>query len=102
MYKIETFIPPSALNDIREALLAVDAGHIGNYKGCMSYYPVTGIWFSEEDSNPTIGKPGEWSVEPEFKIEVTVNDNQRYATVQAIKKAPPYEEPIINVIKLIE
>ncbi len=30
MYKIETFIPKGSLQDIRKALLEVDAGHIGN------------------------------------------------------------------------
>ena len=44
MYKIETFIPQESLQDIRKALLEVDAGHIGNYRGCISvasFYRVT-------------------------------------------------------------
>ena len=100
MYKIETFIPKGSLQDIRKALLEVDAGHIGNYRGCLSYFPVTGVWFSEEGSNPIIGQQGEWSEEPELKVEVNVEDENKDRTVEAIRKVHPYEEPVINAIKL--
>ncbi len=100
MYKIETFIPEDTLNNIREALLSVDAGHIGNYQGCLTYYPVMGVWYSKKDSNPYIGKQGDWSVEPELKIEVNVEDDRKDITIDAIRKVHPYEEPVINVIHL--
>lgn len=75
MYKIEIFAPKESWQDIRQVLLEVDAGRIGNYRGCLSYFPVTGVWFSDEGSNPVIGKQGEWSEEPELKIEVNVADD---------------------------
>ena len=100
MYKTETFIPKDSLQDIRHALLNVDAGHIGNYRGCLSYYLVTGVWYSDEGANPTIGQQGEWSEEPEFKVEVNVEDSNVDRTVEAIRKAHPYEEPVINILKL--
>ncbi len=70
--------------DIRKVLLENDAGHMGNYRGCLSYYPVTGVWFSGENSNPTIVIPGEWSREPEIKIEVNVEDANIERTIEAI------------------
>ena len=100
MYKIEVFIPESALESIRDALLEVDAGHIGNYRGCLSYYPVTGVWYSEEGSNPTIGSVGKWSKEPELKLEFNVSDDLKDLTVAKLKEVHPYEEPVINVIRL--
>ncbi len=100
MYKIETFIPSSALQSIRKALLDVDAGHIGNYRGCMTYYPVTGVWYSEKDSNPTIGSPGTWSEEPELKIEVNVQNQIKDKVAEAIRRVHPYEEPVINSLYL--
>ena len=69
--------------------------------GCLSYFPVTGVWFSEEGSNPTIGQQGEWSEEPELKVEVNVEDENKDRTVEAIRKVHPYEEPAINAIKLM-
>lgn len=100
MYKIETFIPKDSFQILRQALLEVDAGHIGNYRGCLSYYQVTGVWFSEEGSNPTIGQQGQWSEEPELKVEVNVEDANKAKTVNAIRSVHPYEEPVINVIFL--
>ena len=100
MYKVETFIPKSALENVREALLSTDAGHIGNYKGCLSVYEVKGVWFSDEGSNPTIGNVGEWSEEPELKIEVNVNDDAIENTISALKKVHPYETPVINYWKI--
>ena len=100
MFKIETYLPESSLEDIRKALLDVDAGHIGNYRGCMSYYPVTGVWFSEDNSTPYIGKAGEWSKEQEIKIEFNIEDDALEKTIKAIRKVHPYEEPVINIIKL--
>ncbi len=100
MHKIETFIPKSALQDIRQALLSVDAGHLGNYRGCMTYYPVTGVWYSGEGSHPAIGAAGEWSEEPELKVEVNVEDADVEKAVAAVRNAHPYETPVINCLKL--
>lgn len=100
MYKVEIFIPKSVLENVRKALLSVDAGHIGNYKGCLSLYEVTGIWFSDEGSDPTIGKVGEWSEEPELKIELNVEDDIIEETISALKKVHPYETPVINYWKI--
>ena len=100
MYKLEIYAPESALEDIRKALFEMDAGRLGNYKGCLSYYPVTGVWFSGENANPSIGSPGEWSREPEIKIEVNVKDSVVEKIVSAVRRIHPYEEPLINVIRL--
>ena len=100
MFNLEIIAPESALEDIRKALLEMDAGRLGNYMDCLSYYPVTGVWFSGENANPTIGSPGEWSREPEIKIEVNVENDNVEKTVEVVKKVHPYEEPLINVIQL--
>ena len=102
MYKIETFIPKESLQELRQALLEVDAGHIGNYRGCLSYYPVTGVWFSDEGSNPTVGQQGQWSEEPELKVEINVEDAKKDKAVEAIRRVHPYEEPFIAIIPMID
>ncbi len=63
-------------------------------------FPCYGSLVSEEGSNPTIGQQGEWSEEPELKVEVNVEDENKDRTVEAIRKVHPYEEPVINAIKL--
>ncbi len=100
MYKVETFIPKQSLDSIRKALLEIDAGHIGNYKGCLTVTEVVGFWYSDEGSNPAIGKTGEWSKEPELKLEFNIQENIKDKTIETLRKNHPYEEPVINVIKL--
>ena len=100
MYKIEVFIPKTELQKLRNTLLEADAGHIGNYRGCLSYSSVTGVWFSDKGSNPHIGSVDEWSEESELKVEFNVEDSLKDVIIQRIKEIHPYEEPVINAIHL--
>ena len=96
--KLEIFIPETHLEALQRALQEVDAGHIGNYDCCLSYSPVTGCWRSLAGTNPYLGSVGEISREPELKVEVTVRAERVDETIAAIKRAHPYEEPVINAI----
>jgi hypothetical protein len=98
--KMEIFIPESHLEALREALGRVDAGHIGSYDGCLSYSPVIGCWRPLEGAVPYLGQVGAVSREPELKVEVTVRRDRVDETLAAVKRAHPYEEPVINVIPL--
>ena len=100
MYKLEVFIPETELHSLRNVLLESDAGHIGNYRGCLSYSSVTGIWFSDKGSNPYTGSAGTWSQESELKVEFNVEDYLKDAIIKKIKEIHPYEEPVINAIHL--
>ena len=98
--KLEIFIPETHLEPLRDALLSVDAGHIGRYGGCLSYSRVTGCWRPLEGTNPYFGTQGEISCETELKVEVTCLTERVPETVNAVKRIHPYEEPVINVIPL--
>ena len=98
--KLEIFIPEPHLEPLRQALLEVDAGHIGNYDGCLSYSRVTGCWRPLEGTTPYIGEEGEFCSEPELKVEVTCRTKRVEETLTAVKAVHPYEEPVINVIPL--
>ena len=98
--KLEIFIPETHLEPLRQALLAVDAGHIGKYDGCLSYSRVTGCWRPLAGTNPYLGSVGEISEEPELKVEVTCRTERVEETLTAVKAVHPYEEPVINVIPL--
>ena len=100
--KIEIFIPESHLHELQKALQSVDAGHIGKYDSCMSYYEVTGTWRPLEGSNPYIGKENEIGQAAELKVEVTCRADKVDETIAAIKKVHPYEEPVINAIPLFK
>lgn len=99
-YKLEIFIPETHFSKLRDALQRVDAGHIGNYDCCLSYSKVIGMWRPLAGTAPFIGKENEMSEEEELKVEVNVREDILDETLKAIKTVHPYEEPVINVIKL--
>ena len=98
--KLEIFIPETHLEALRQALLEVDAGHIGNYDGCLSYSPVTSCWQPLAGTSPYLGSVGRFSIEPELKVEVACRREQVDETVETVKRIHPYEEPVIHVIPL--
>ena len=98
--KLEIFLPESHLQALRAALQSVDAGHLGTYDSCLSYSRVTRCWRPLEGASPYLGQVGEISTEPELKVEVTCFTDRVEATLAAIKRIHPYEEPVINVIPL--
>lgn len=101
-YKLEIFIPETHLKGLQKVLQENDAGHIGNYDSCLSYYPVTGCWRTLPGANPYIGKENEISQEAEIKVETCCKAENLIKTVNAIKAFHPYEEPVINIIALID
>lgn len=99
--KLEIFIPQTHLSVLQAALQSVDAGHIGKYDSCLSYSPVMSTWRPLPGSAPYLGTENELSEEPELKVEVCCKAEHLKKTMQAIRQAHPYEEPVINVIPLL-
>lgn len=99
-YKIEIFIPPEFLDDLREALAKADIGHIGNYDHCLSVMEVNGYWRPLAGANPFDGSVGQVSSEMECKVEVSTTRELVAAALDAIRSVHPYEEPVINIIPL--
>ncbi|MBR5970968.1 MAG: cytochrome C biogenesis protein [Lachnospiraceae bacterium] len=100
--KLETYIPETHLQALRDALREAGAGKIGNYDSCMSYCRVTGTWRSLEGANPHIGEVGTISEEEEIKAEVVMDAECAAKTVDAVRRVHPYEEPVIHLIPLLD
>lgn len=98
--KMEIFVPKTHLEAIRQALQRVDAGHIGNYDCCLSYSEVSGCWRPLEGSRPYHGETNRLCTGSEYKVEVLCKTENVEETILAVKKAHPYEVPVINVIPL--
>ena len=98
--KLEIFIPETHLAVLRQALMEVDAGHLGRYDCCLAYAPVTGCWRPLAGTSPYLGREGQISSEPELKVEVTCRTERVDETIAAVKRVHPYEEPVINAIPL--
>jgi hypothetical protein len=99
--KIEIFIPGDYLEPLAEALSQAGAGRIGNYDRCMSIINVTGTWRPLENANPFLGEIGKMCSGSELKVEVNCAWEQIPAALVAIRAVHPYEEPVINVVPLL-
>ena len=99
--KLEIFIPESYLPGLRSALQSVHAGALGNYASCLAYSNVTGSWKPLAGSHPFLGTEGNVTEEKEIKVEVNILAENLEKTLDAIYKVHPYEEPLVNVIPLL-
>ena len=99
--KIEIFIPEEYLEGLSEALYQAGAGVIGNYDHCKSITHVEGTWRPLEQANPFMGQMGQVSQASELKVEVNCPWEKVPAALKAIRKVHPYEEPLINVLPLL-
>jgi hypothetical protein len=99
--KIEVFLPPEAIEAVRQALTAEKAGIIGNYDNTYATTEVTGHWRPLENASPYIGTIGEIETAREIKLEVNCQVKYVSAVLKAIRSAHPYEEPLINVLPVI-
>ena len=99
--KLEIFIPESHLSVLRSALHSVGAGRLGNYDSCLAYGRVTGSWRPLHGSHPYLGTEGEVNEAEEIKVEVNILAGDLERTLNAIYEAHPYEEPLVNVIPIL-
>ena len=101
MVKIEVFIPEQYVPPLRDSLHAVGAGRIGRYDHCVSILQVRGYWRPLDGAMPFQGTPGAISEGQECKVEVRCPWGQVQAAVRAIRRIHPYEDPVINVVPLL-
>lgn len=99
--KLEIFVPESHLPVLRSALQSVRAGILGNYDSCLAYSKVTGSWRPLPGSHPYLGTEDEVSEEEELKVEVNILAENLEEILDAIYEVHPYEEPLVNVIPLL-
>jgi len=99
--KIEIFIPADYVDRLREAVAAAGAGKIGNYDHCSSISDVRGYWRPLTGANPFLGELEKVEKGTECKVEVNCEREFVKAVLAAIKQVHPYEEPVINLIPLV-
>lgn len=100
--KLVVFVPRSQADEVRSALFAATAGHVGNYDECSFNVDGIGTFRGKEGSNPHVGMRGMRHHEAESRIEVIYPMHLEAAIVKAMIAAHPYEEvaydlyPIVN------
>ena len=99
--KLIVFIPPAALDTVRDALFAAGAGRIGNYERCSWYTEGTGTFFGGEGTEPALGESGREERVPELRLETVYPEDRHDEVVAALRRAHPYEEPAFDVYALL-
>ncbi len=95
--KLVVFVPPDALDAVRDALFGAGAGRIGAYERCSWYAEGTGTFFALEGADPAIGAVGAEERVPELRLETVFPSARRDDVVAALRRAHPYEEPAFDV-----
>ncbi len=99
--KIEVFIPAEFLDALREALAGAGAGQIGRYDHCCTVMEVRGYWRPLEGANPFQGAVGQVEQGTECKVEVNCKRERVEAVLKAIRGVHPYEQPVVNILPLL-
>jgi len=102
MYKLAFFVPPSHVEQVKNALFAAGAGRIGAYDSCSWQVLGQGQFRPLDGSQPFIGHTGQIESVEEWKVELVVADGLIQQAVAALKHSHPYETPAYEVWKLAD
>ena len=95
------FVPPEALDAVRDALFEAGAGRIGAYGRCSWYTEGTGTFLGGDETVPRVGQPGREERVREFRLETIFPAELHEHVVAAVRRAHPYEEPAFDVYELL-
>jgi len=95
--KLIVFVPPEALEALRDALFAAGAGRIGDYERCSWYAEGTGTFLGGADTSPALGEPGREERVRELRLETVFPVERQDDVLAALRRAHPYEEPAFDV-----
>jgi dinuclear metal center YbgI/SA1388 family protein len=98
--KIVTYVPPSHVERVAQAMSDAGAGVIGNYTQCSFRTEGTGTFLGTSASSPAVGTRGVFERTPETRLEMQLLRRDAPAVVRALKQAHPYEEVAFDLYSL--
>ena len=99
--KLVVFVPPAALDAVRDAVFAAGAGRIGDYECCSWYAEGIGTFLGGEGTQPTLGERGVEERVPELRLETVFPAERQDEVLASLRAAHPYEEPAFDVYELL-
>lgn len=99
--KIEIYVPEEYIIKLRDELNKVNACRIGNYDNVISITNVRGYWRPLEGSNPFNGDIDKVCEGTECKMEIRCKREYVKNAIKVIREIHPYEEPLINIIPIV-
>lgn len=98
--RLITFAPTDKAEEVRAAVFAAGAGHIGKYSECSFNSEGTGTFKAEEGADPYVGEIGERHAERETKIEIVYPAYLELQVVKALVDSHPYEEVAYDIFTM--
>lgn len=95
----EVFVPADYVKKIVEALRKYSLLNEGFYADVYAVSDVVGHWTTLEGANAFIGTAGKASVQKEKLMKFRVKKDFKELVYYLIKKAHPYESPVINMLR---
>ncbi len=99
--KIIVTTPIESADQIRKVLGDSGAGVIGEYSYCSISEKCIGAFKGSDKTNPYIGEKNRLESVNEEKIEVQCDINIAKEVLKKLREVHPYEEPLIEIIPLI-
>ena len=99
--KLVVFVPPEALDAVRDAIFGAGAGRIGDYERCSWFTDGTGTFRGGESTSPTVGEKGREERVRELRLETVFPEDRHDDVIGALRAAHPYEEPAFDVYELL-
>lgn len=101
LVNVVTYLPADHVRLVREAMAAAGAGQLGSYSDVSFQTAGVGTFTPGADSHPNRGTIGELHHEAEVRLEMLTPRGRSGAVVAALLKAHPYEEPGIDVHRVV-
>ncbi len=98
--RLITFAPLDKAGEVRAAVFAAGAGHIGNYSDCSFNSEGVGTFTAGPGADPYVGKVGEQHQEAETKIEIVYPFYLETQVVAALVNNHPYEEVAYDIFTM--
>lgn len=100
--KLEIYIPEEYVVKLRDELNKINVCTVGNYDNVLSLTNVRGYWRPLEGADPFEGEVGKICEGHECKMEIRCKSEYVKEALKLIRKIHPYEEPVINVLPIID
>lgn len=102
MIALTFYVPESHVEQVKEAVFAAGAGHMGDYDSCSWQTLGEGQFRPLQGASPYIGEKGETARVKEYRVEVVLDESRLDATIAALKSSHPYEEPAYHALRLLD
>ena len=101
LVNVITYLPADNVEAVRTAMADAGGGVLGSYTNVSFETPGVGTFVPGTDAHPFRGEVGELYREPEVRLEMLTPRGRSAAVVAALLKSHPYEEPGIDVHRVV-